>query len=56
MSTLVLLYSLKSIYNHNIDSIVVPNLEKQACQSLGKNLTVDLKNLNSDIEVTFYCE
>ena len=56
MITLVLLYSLKSIYNHNLDSIIVPNLNIKSCMLLGNKITQDLKKINSDIEINFYCE
>ena len=56
MVTLVLIYSLRSIYNHNIDSIIVPNLKVPLCQALGTKITQDLKHMNPDIEINFYCE
>ena len=54
MVTLVLIYSLKSMYNHNVDSIVVPNLRIANCPILGNKLTQDLKHMNPDIEINFY--
>lgn len=53
----MLVFSLKSLYNHNIDSIVVPNLisDKQ-CLALGRTLRSDMEELNSDIKVRVYCE
>ena len=56
MTTLILIYSLKSIYNHNLDSIVVPNLNIKSCTILGNKITEDLKNINPHIEINFYCE
>lgn len=56
MVTLVLIYSLKSLYNHNVDSIIVPNLKVSSCQVLGTKITQDLKHMNPDIEINFYCE
>ena len=57
MYTLILVYSLKSIYNQNIDSIVVPSLQtKTICIEIGKELTRNLKSLNSEIETVITCE
>lgn len=57
MYTLILVLSLKSIYNHNIDTLVVPNLvsDKQ-CLALGRTIKTDMVELNPDIEVKVYCE
>ncbi len=57
MYTLILIISLKSLYNHNIDSMVVPNLvsDKQ-CLALGRTLRDDMIELNTDIKVKVYCE
>jgi len=57
MTALVLIWSLKSIYNQNIDTIVVSNIRTTfGCQALGNKLTQDLKKINPEIEVTFTCE
>ena len=56
MVSLILIYSLKSMYNHNIDSIVVPNLNIKSCTMLGNKKAEDLKNINPHIEINFYCE
>lgn len=57
MYTLILVMSLKSLYNHNIDTLVVPNLvsDKQ-CLALGRTLRTDMVELNPDIKVKVYCE
>lgn len=57
MYTLILVFSLKSMYNQNIDTLVVPNLvtDKQ-CLALGRTLRTDMLELNSDIKVQVYCE
>lgn len=44
MTILILIYSLKSLYNHNIDTIVVPSLISQSdCNVLGNKISQDLK-------------
>ena len=53
MVTLVLIYSLKSMYNHNVDSIIVPNLKVPLCQALGTKITQDLKHMNPILKLTF---
>lgn len=57
MYTLILVMSLKSLYNHNIDTLVIPNLvsDKQ-CLALGRTLRTDMVELNPDIKVKVYCE
>ena len=57
MYTLILVFSLKSLYNHSIDTLVVSNLitDKQ-CLTLGKTLGSDMLQVNSDIKVSVYCE
>lgn len=57
MYTLILVFSLKSLYNHSIDTLVVSNLitDKQ-CLILGKTLRSDMLQVNSDIKVSVYCE
>ena len=57
MYTLILLISLKSMYNHNIDTTVVPNLlTEPQCLSLGDVMKNDMKKINPDINVQIYCE
>jgi len=54
--TLLIVISLKSLYNHNLDSIVIPNLySEHECINLGKKVSDDLKNLNTEIETIIYC-
>lgn len=57
MYTLVLILSLKSQFNHNIDLKTVPNLTTEAqCLKLGKKLSDDLYHFNIDIITKLYCE
>ena len=57
MYTLILIFSLKSQFNHNIDSIVVPNLPTiTACEKLQLLLSSDLVSLNPDLRVIGHCE
>jgi hypothetical protein len=57
MYTLILVFSLKSMYNQNIDTLVVPNLvSDKECLTLGRTLRTDMLELNSDIKVQVYCE
>lgn len=57
MYTLILIFSLKSMYNHNIDTMVVPNLvSDEECLKLGRIIKTDMIELTSDIKTIAYCE
>jgi len=55
-TTLVLIWSLKSVYNQNIDTIIVSNLTFKSCEILATDITNKLKRLNENIEVSFTCQ
>lgn len=57
MYTLILIFSIKSIYNHNIDSMIIPNLiSDRECLRLGGIIKKDMTNLDSNINIVAYCE
>jgi len=57
MNTLILILSLRSQFNHNVDIKVIPNLVSESrCVDVRRRIIDDLKILDPQIEVVAYCE
>lgn len=57
MYILILILSLKSQFNHNLDMNVIPMISTEAkCIDLKNRLIKDLKTLDPQLEVVAYCE
>jgi hypothetical protein len=56
MYTLILIWSLKTMYNQNLDTVVVERIKFEDCASIADVLTKDLKSFNPDIQTKFICE
>lgn len=57
MYILILLYSLKSQFHHQVDLYTISGLKIEfQCQALGKKLSEEFKQLSADIDMRIICE
>lgn len=57
MYILILITSLKSQFHHQIDLQPIQGLKSETqCLALGRKLSVELKQINPDLDIKIYCE